>query len=143
MYSPRECANFSLDRLCHQGLSSDNLKAHADDLSSYIVSTVAAFYPQAQFGVVTTNNDTVQATVLELGGGSATSWTAQMRAALQAEHKAPNVASFIAPGSAHVLNNATAYWTLESDSVLLYKWVNDLLSGSPTLPNAVDCAPSC
>jgi hypothetical protein len=126
------------------GLSPDNLKANVDNLSAYITSTVAAFYPQATFGIVTSNADAVQSEVYALSGGVAqpSAWPGLMRTALQAEQKNSNVVSFIAPGNSHVLNNATAYWSLESDQVYLFKWINNLLSGSPSMPN-VDCQPSC
>lgn len=31
----------------------------------------------------------------------------------------------------------------QSNGVMLYQWVNDLINGAPTLQSAVDCAPNC
>ena len=31
----------------------------------------------------------------------------------------------------------------QSNGVLLYQWVNDIVNGAPTLNHAVDCLPNC
>ena len=71
-------------------------------------------------------------------GADGCNWKKAMRAALAIARAAPNFASFVAPGSTHVVTESDAMYGKKAQGIVLSDWLRDMLAGKSVQMN-VDC----
>jgi hypothetical protein len=103
----------------------------------YIVAGQHA--PQIRFGRFDFAYDEVQAFFGSLAGAAAEQLVTVIDATeAQIEAAGVDVATYVAPGTSHVVSGDNALYEMEVDGVRLADWLGDLIEG-PDLPPDVHC----
>lgn len=74
-----------------------------------------------------------------MGGSDVAAWSSQMQASIaDIETRAPNFASFTAPGEQHCILPYANFYTVQADGVRLVDWLRGMLDGE-SAPASVAC----
>lgn len=94
---------------------------------------ISAYYPRHRFSQYDTDTDENQTFYFTVMGGSdATAWSQMMRASIaDIQSRAPNFASFIAPGDQHCIIPFDNFYTVNVNGRRLLDWLTDMLAGKP------------
>jgi hypothetical protein len=94
---------------------------------------IAGYYPQHRFSQYDTDTDENQTFYFSaMGGGGADQWSQMMRASItDIQGRAPNFASFIAPGNQHCIIPYDNFYTVNVAGRRLLDWLTDMLASKP------------
>lgn len=112
---------------------------------SDLYARVANYYPEQVFSQYTTAYDDNQSFYFEaMGGGDQFDWSELMYAAIaDAEEKADNFYSFVAPGEQHCILPFANFYSIEARDIRFVDWLGGLLDRTGLESHACgdDCEP--
>ena len=101
------------------------------NINSLMYRQIMSDHPEAQASQYTNAADTVQMMFYALMGGCERDWAPAMRAEMDALDQEERYHSYIAPGTAHGILPAPAFYSMTADGVNFRDWLAGWLAGEP------------